>query len=156
MEDVVKLALLGEDTDEETVVKCIDVVRKTVQDYITQGAPKAMCDEMMVHLDFWNKAFAAVQKAKTRAELKTVARELFCSDTVSDDILATKFEWVNAIMKATIHLIWRKLREFGSTDPANAVLQTIHSRTAYSRLLMKQLADEIAADKEREEQEKQG
>jgi hypothetical protein len=127
------------DASEEIIASCIRLVDIQLEE------PEA--EEAKAPFNYWRAAFEATREATTRDQIKNLAREYLCS---TGPYTMSPFNIAQGLMKATIHLMWRKLYalEVGRwrTDPEEAIRDATTPRTKRSQEFMHAIYEEIAAE----------
>ena len=127
------------DTPEATILAMIERIRPHIRG--PEGA------ETSASLEYWVTVFNAVCASTTREQIKDVARQYYL---VSNEHALPRFNVSQGLMKATSHLIWRKLYalEAGKlrSDAREAIRDAMvppHERGAqFLRAIMEEIAAE--------------
>jgi hypothetical protein len=122
--------------------KILEVIPRIMREL--QG-PEAVATKAA--FEYWIEAFNAANSATTRAQLKPVVRKHYCTNNPH---ASSAFNVSQGLMKATTHLIWRKLYALEAGQLRTDVSEAIRDATTppYERgqQFMAVLLREIAAE----------
>jgi len=127
------------DTPEEKILEIIERIRPHI------SGPDGVATS--ASFEYWVIVFNAVRATTTRDEIKDVARTYFL---VANENAKPKFNVSQGLMKATSHLIWRKLYAFETgkprTDVREAVLDAMMFPQERGAQFFHTIMEEIAAE----------
>lgn len=129
-------------SSEEEVAKCVTQVAPFIR------GPQDVVEQAKAAFGYWRAAFERARACTCRDDIKAVAREYVCT---RNPHASSKFNIAQGLMKATIHVLWKKLylleTRRGHAAPREAILDAVTDPQQRAIQYFRSVLAEIAAER---------